>query len=439
MEQKIGFCTSADGTRIAYATLGDGPPLINVWPWAGTLDADFEHPEVRAYLEGLASGRMLVRFDRRGVGASQREVDDLSLEAHVADLAAVAEHLRLERFDLLGSADTCAICIAYAVSHPARVGRLVLMAPYACGQDLGRRDVTDLIRTDWSLARRMMAGSVFPNGPVEAQRWLSRMLREGRSPEMTARYLEFEVTLDVRDLLQQVQAPTLILHRRGDRNYPIKAAQNVAALIPDARFVVVDGDVSHYAFDSAEIRRLTNEFLDEGVPRAASAAAAPSGLVTILFTDMEGSTAQTQRLGDAGAQEVLREHNAVIREALKTHGGSEVKHTGDGIMSSFGSARGAVDCAIAIQRALVRGDFVRVRIGLNAGEPVAEEQDLFGTSVQLAARVCSQAEGGQILASNVVRELAAGKGFLFSDRGEFALKGFEEPVRLYEVRWQASD
>ena len=105
-------------------------------------------------------------------------------------------------------------------------------------------------------------------------------------------------------------------------------------------------------------------------------------------------------------------------------------------MASFASARGAVDCAIAIQRSLAVGDSVRVRIGLNAGEPVAEEQDLYGTSVQLAARVCAEANGGEILVSNVVRELAAGKGFLFNDCGESALKGFEDPVRVYEVNWR---
>ena len=153
---------------------------------------------------------------------------------------------------------------------------------------------------------------------------------------------------------------------------------------------------------------------------------------------MESSTALTQRLGDAKAQELVRAHNTIVRDALKTHGGSEIKHTGDGIMASFLTASGALECAIAIQRA-VEGQAdtpLRVRIGLNAGEPVAEEQDLFGASVQLAKRVCDHAEPGQIVASNVVRELAAGKGFLFSDLGDVVPKGLEDPVRLYEVRWR---
>ena len=156
---------------------------------------------------------------------------------------------------------------------------------------------------------------------------------------------------------------------------------------------------------------------------------------------MEGSTALTQRLGDAKAQDVLRTHNRIVRDALKAHSGSEIKHTGDGIMASFASASRALECAIAMQRAFAAHNEsaeqpIRVRIGLNAGEPVAEEKDLFGTAVQLAARICAQAEPGEILAPIVVRELAAGKGFLLADRGDVALRGFEDPVRLYEVRWR---
>ena len=188
-----------------------------------------------------------------------------------------------------------------------------------------------------------------------------------------------------------------------------------------------------------------DEFLGEEEHAAAPAATTPpaSGLATILFTDIEGSTALTQRLGDAEAQEIVRTHNTIVREALNAHGGSEIKHTGDGIMASFHSASGALQCAVAIQSAVehhnvgAHGDApFSVHIGLNAGEPVAEEHDLFGTSVQLARRICDHAQAGQVLVSNVVRELAAGKGFLFADIGEVVPKGFEEPVRLYEVRWR---
>ena len=156
----------------------------------------------------------------------------------------------------------------------------------------------------------------------------------------------------------------------------------------------------------------------------------------VLFTDIEGSTALTQRIGDARAMEFLRLHDSRVRSALGETGGSEVKHTGDGIMASFGSVVRAVECAIRVQRALSTEDSVRLRVGISAGEPVEESNDLFGAAVQLAARACSKALAGQIIVSGVVRDLCIGKGFDVAGRGPARLKGFDEPVRLYEVRWR---
>lgn len=172
---------------------------------------------------------------------------------------------------------------------------------------------------------------------------------------------------------------------------------------------------------------------------------AAQGLLTILFTDIEGSTALTQRVGDSEAQEILRVHDRVVREALRDNQGSEVKHTGDGIMASFSSASSALACALAIQQAFCDhnaedpSEAIKVRIGINAGEPVVENQDIFGTSVQLARRICDQAAPGQILASDLVRGLAAGKAFSFLAQGEMALKGFEESMTLYRLVQEQQD
>ena len=163
------------------------------------------------------------------------------------------------------------------------------------------------------------------------------------------------------------------------------------------------------------------------------------GLLTILFTDLEGSTAMTQRLGDARAQEVVRAHNTIVRREVLARGGTEVKHTGDGIMATFPSAARAVAAAVAMQHGTRAYNDAHpetafnIAIGLNAGEPVAEDADVFGSAVQMAARTCAQARGGQILATNVVRELVFGKGALFADTGASELKGFGEAVHLFEV------
>ena len=167
-----------------------------------------------------------------------------------------------------------------------------------------------------------------------------------------------------------------------------------------------------------------------------------SAFRTIMFTDMKDSTAITTRLGDKEAIEVFRTHNALIRERLALHNGREIQHTGDGFMVSFTAASQAVDCAIAIQRGLSVHNQKRpeaginVRIGICAGEPVEEDQRLFGSTVQLTSRICDKADPDQILVAPVIKDLCLGKPFSFKDQGEFALKGFDQPLRMYEVQWQ---
>ena len=179
----------------------------------------------------------------------------------------------------------------------------------------------------------------------------------------------------------------------------------------------------------------------DGWNKPQQAAAASPRIMTVLFTDMVGSTDLTQARGDHAAQDVVRRHNNIVRRALADFTGKEVKHTGDGIMASFSSAANGVEAAVAIQLACAAHNVKRpdlqlhLRIGINAGEPIEEEDDLFGTTVQLSARVCAKSGTDEILCTNVVRELSAGKGLTFVAKGEHALKGFKDPVALYEVLW----
>jgi len=174
----------------------------------------------------------------------------------------------------------------------------------------------------------------------------------------------------------------------------------------------------------------------------AQAASAASRIMTVMFTDMVGSTDMTQAQGDRAAQTVVRRHNTLVRNALAQYSGKEIKHTGDGIMASFSSAASGVEAAIAIQRAIAKhnrqtpGQPLHIRVGINAGEPIEEEEDLFGTTVQLAARVCARCDTDGILCSNVVKELASGRGLKFNSLGAQELKGFKEEVVLYQVEWR---
>jgi len=214
-------------------------------------------------------------------------------------------------------------------------------------------------------------------------------------------------------------------------------SHQLAAQIPGARLVPLPGRNHLFFLDDrdAVINALHN-FLGTVVTRRPQSS---STVRTVLFTDLVGHTEMMSRLGDDRGRAVLREHETITREVLKQHGGTEVKTMGDGFMASFGSVTRAVECAVALQRAFAEreGEPLSVRVGLNAGEPIEEDGDLFGATVILASRIAAKADGGEILVADTVRGLCSGKGFLFADRGEFVAKGFEEPVRVYEVSWRS--
>lgn len=452
MERQVRFCKTADGVRIAYATYGSGPPLVYVPGWISHIDLDWQIPAAREAAEGLGQHFSCIRLDKRGTGLSDRGLDDYSVESRVRDVEAVVDQLGLDQFHLSGISEGGPTCLTYAAQHPDRVKKMFLYGTFARGAGLAggstemQAAIKYVVKAEWGSGSKLL-GDFFlgPDADPNFAQIFAQYQQAGATADDALHMLEADIAIDVSDLLPLVKAPTLLVHSRDDRIVPIELGRELAAGLPDARFSTIEGP--HVPFDqdqSRQLQQLELEFLLEGTdaapvvatPQPEPAPVASGGLVTILFTDMESSTALTQRLGDDNAQELVRSHNSAVRDALKAHGGSEIKHTGDGIMASFPSARGALDAAIAIQRTLTGSDGPRVRIGLNAGEPVAEEQDLFGTSVQLAARVCNEAQPGQILVSNVVRELAAGKQFLFSDRGDVPLRGFEDPVRLYEVSWE---
>ena len=449
MEPRIQYARTADGVSIAYWTMGEGPALVQMWsiPFCHS-QLEWQIPEIAHLLQRLARNRTLVGFDCRGTGLSERNVTDFSLDALVRDLEAVVDHLGLASFALGAVANSGPVAVAYAARHPERVSHLLLWCSWAGGAEaLQRGAMFELLETDWELYTETSAHIALGWSQGEQAHRFAALMRECIAQEPAVSFHRALADIDVSAQLPHVRSPTLVLYRREVRWPELALSRELASGIPNARLAVLEGDsLAPYLGDTDAMLRAMDEFLGDGTATVEAAETpAPSGLVTILFTDLASSTALTQRLGDAKAQELVRAHNTIVREALAAHGGSEIKHTGDGIMASFPTASGALECAIAIQRAVEAQGVgahghapLQVHIGLNAGEPIAEESDLFGTSVQLARRICDHAEAGQILASNVVRELAAGKGFLFADVGDVVPKVFDEAVRLYEVRWRDS-
>jgi len=392
------------------------------------------------------------------MGLSDRDVSDFSLEAHVHDLEAVVDAAGLEKVALFGFSCGAAPAIAYVARHPERVSHLIVYGSFPrmpwLDTEKGRQvfeATSTLVRQGWGsdlpTYRQLFTSRFMPDADTESIQAFNEMQRVSASGDNVVAFLTALQDVDVTPLLPRVALPTLIIHRRDDAVCPFESGRELATGIAGARFLPLDGR-NHFPLPNEAVRptifRAIEEFLGVGEETKAKTEVAVAGAFrTVLFTDVEGSTALTERLGDAKAREVLRNHERIVQEALRAHGGAEVKAMGDGFMASFSSATRALECAIAMQRAFAEHsetaeEPIRVRIGLNAGEPIAEAEDLFGTAVNLAARIAAQAEGGEILASDVVRQLVAGKQFLFADRGEVALRGFEDPVRLFEARWRAS-
>jgi class 3 adenylate cyclase len=443
MEQRIQYTTTTDGVRIAYSVMGSGPFYVYDAGTINHLKAAMEIEPMRVAFERLAARCTLVRFDHRATGLSQRDRLPTSLDDLVADLEAVVSAVNLETFALGGWALGGPIVAKFALRHPDEVSNLVLFdtsvrQPWESPAAARAQAVLELAATDWNLFTETVASVVFGWSAGEEARKMARYFRECTSPEaMSSSLLSMRTEEGWPGLIGKLGLPTLVVKHEEGFFVPMEAVIELTSQIPNAELVLLDGTwitTNERAIRSADV---VLDFIGGTTGPKKDGNQDGSAFRTVLFTDLVAHTEMMSRLGDEKGREVLREHERITREVLKEHGGTEVKTMGDGFMASFGSVTRAVECASALQKAFTEreGEPLSVRVGLNAGEPIEEEGDLFGATVILASRIAAKAGAGEILVADTVRGLCSGKGFLFADRGEFVAKGFEEPVRVYEVRW----
>ena len=432
MEPQIQYTRTDDGVSIAYTSMGAGPPVLYSPGHHLSMQSMLSDTSQDVWVgRGLGACTRLTTFDHAGIGASQRDVSDFSLDAQVRAIEAVAARLADDQFTLVSYSAGAASAALYATRHHGRVKELACVLPVLPAAER----IAAEMRENWSLARRRFAGWAYPEGPVSSQRWYSNAMRESMTAEVAAAYLEEFARADLKEIYRRVPVPTLlVVAAEGPRR---EEALALAAVVPDCRVAVssrndrgvVSPILAFMGIDAAQV----------------NASAAPSrdarATSTILFTDLVDHTRMMQRLGDEAGRAVLREHERITRDVLSRHGGTEVKTDGDSFMASFTSATSGVECAVALQRAFAAhnasaAEPIHVRAGLNIGEPIEEGGDYFGSAVILAARIKDQAGAGEILVPEAVRHLLSGKNFVYADRGEVSLKGFEDAVRLYEVRWE---
>jgi len=455
MEREVRYCTSEDGVRIAYAVEGTGPPLMVCPPAFESFSLHHLLPALQEFIARLGKGRTLVLFDTRGTGLSQREADDYAWDTNAADIHAVAEASGVGKFALWAGTLSGPTAIEYAARYPESLTHLILYGTFARVQGAYPADTMrsfgSLAASNWDQASQLFADmngrKEFPEETVQ----LAECFKQSTTAAVAAKRIEQNADSDFSDRLSDIQVPTLVLHRINDPIHPLEASRDIAARIPDARLVTLPGTAHLAALGEPDaVIEAVDAFLGvEGEQDERSdpgAGAAAGGFRTVIFTDIVGHTEMMSRLGDAKGRDVLREHEKITREALGSHSGTTLKTMGDGFMASFTSVVKGVECAIALQRAFAErnetaAEPLHVRVGLSAGEPIEEDgpdgrPDLFGETVILASRIASAAKGDEVLASLAVRELCAGKGFLFADAGAHVMRGFEEPVQVFAVRWQ---
>src|SRR3990172_8776609 len=330
MELRIQFAQTEDGVSIAHYSLGEGMPLVSMpnIPFSH-IQLEWQAAEYRELNEHIVQRRRLIRYDSRGQGLFDRDVTEFSLDAYLLDLEAVVGRLDLESFALFAPLHSGPVGIAYAARHPERVARLILWFAYARSSDYLRsaqlKTLRGLISQDFQLYTEAVAHAVLGWSAGEPARRFAALMRESTTPEAAQAAFDATLDFDVSLLLPEVKCPTLVMHRR---EYPLVAvdiASRLASRIPNARLAVLEGtSAAPWLGDSEGVLAVIDEFLDEGEEAAAPQTTPAAGDIhTILFTDIDGSTAITQRPGDAKAREVLREHERITREALKAHGGSE--------------------------------------------------------------------------------------------------------------------
>ncbi len=437
---KTRYAKSGD-VHIAYQVAGDGPvDLVLVPGWVSNVELWWEDPGWSAFMKRLMSFSRLILFDKRGTGLSDRvSVGEMpTLEERMDDVRAVMDAVGSERAFIVGLSEGGPMSVLFAASHPERTRALVLYGSFpriTSGEGYPWGFAPEQVEPILTAAEQSwgdgtFTGSMFAPGDIEARlAFFARFEREGASPGAMIALVRMLVEIDVRDVLPLVAVPTLIVHRNGDAVAPIEGARFMAERIPGAQLVELEGDHSPVAGDTDVILDRIEEFV---TGRPALGADADRVFATVMFTDIVDSTPRAASMGDRRWSELLEGHNRIMRRQLSRFGGREVKTTGDGFLTTFDGPARAIRCALSTSQATQELG-LPLRAGLHAGECERRDGDISGIAVHTAARVAALAGPGEVLVSRTVKDLVAGSGLQFEDRGSHTLKGVPDQWRLFAV------
>ncbi len=431
----------SEDVHIAYQVFGEGDlDVVLVNGFTTHIELAWEHEPAAHLLEALASFARVITFDRRGSGLSDPVAEAPTLEQRMDDVRAVMDAAGSERAALIGLSEGVTMSILFAATYPQRVTALVLSGgmarstyaedyPWGTPAQALLEAGLELMLPFWGDGSTVEFTAPSQAENAAAREFFGRMERSTASPGMLTALSQMFLDLDVRDVVPSVHTPALVLHRTLDRLVNVRHGRWLAENLPNARMVEFDGDDHTFLYQGAE------EWLGEIQEFLTGARSLPEPervLATVLFTDIVDSTRAASDLGDRRWRELLEGHQRDVRDALERFNGREVKSTGDGFLATFDGPARAIRCAGAIVDAsTARG--LPVRAGLHTGECELMADDIGGIAVHIAARVSAEAKPEEVLVSRTVRDLVAGSGLQFADRGTHTLRGIPDTWQLYAV------
>ena len=430
---------------IAYQVFGEGPvDLVFAPGFVSNIEMGWSLAGRAAFFEEAASFARVIQFDKRGTGMSDPIRGHASLETQMEDVRAVMDAARSERAALFGVDAGGMMSIVFAATYPERTAAILLTGTaartlWAPDHPWGPTEAEYLRLVEeeehrWGSEEYGldMLRRYSPSLPDSSAPAWSAYLRQSASPVAYAALRRMTMENDVRDVLSAIHVPTLVAHRAGDQVVDVAAGRYLADRILGARFVELPGaDHSPFTGSSAELLTVTREFLDE-IAKEPALREPDRVLATVVFTDIVGSTARAAELGDARWRGVLQEHHAAIRRQLARHGGKEVDTAGDGFFATFDGPARAIRCARTIREA-VHDLGLSLRIGLHTGECELVDGKVTGIAVHIGARIAEAAEPDEVLVSSTVKDLVAGSGLQFHDRGAHELKGVPGAWSVFTV------
>jgi class 3 adenylate cyclase/pimeloyl-ACP methyl ester carboxylesterase len=435
----VAFTRNANGTTLAYQILGEGPlDLVFLFGWPSHLALMWENPAFADFLHRLASFSRLILFDRTGNGLSDRGPTGQAFEEWMDDVRAVMTTVGSERTAFFGCHLGGRLALLFAATHPELTSAVVTFAAhpatlrdddYPWGASVEERAELIAAIEAGALDPEQLLYDLAPTDATDAatRRWWTTYWYSAASTPETLDEITAMGPVDIRGVLGAVRAPALVLHRAGDRMADVQASRYMADRLPAATFRELPGE-DHFPFfgDQDTVVALAQEFLTGTMPPAE-----PDRVVlTVLFTDIVGSTARATELGDRRWRRLLDEHDTVVRSNLARFRGREVETTGDGFLATFDGPARAIRAAAAMRDELAEQG-LPIRIGLHTGEVELVGDHIRGIAVHIAARVLGCAGDGEILCSRTVRDLVAGSGFRFTPRGSHRLKGVSDEWELF--------